>query len=347
MLITILSFLAVLLVLIIAHELGHFLTARAFKVKIEEFGIFMPPRLASFKRHDTIYSLNALPLGGFVRLSGEEDPNAPGSLAGKSKPVRMLVLGAGSLVNLLLPIILLSIALMIPHYTIVGDEPATNAVVLVAAVADSSPASSAGIKAGDVILSVNGQTISVPDDYSNIITANLGKEITATFRESNGTTKDVTMTPRSNPPEGQGATGLQIVHVVKESTPFWKAIPRGIQRYWEILVMLKDGLLATIKGVVPFEVTGPVGIAQATGEVARQGISALLQFAAFISINLGIVNIFPLPALDGGRIVFVLIEWFRHGKRVSPKTEHLVHNIGFILLMLLFLVITYRDIVKL
>jgi len=343
---TIISFFVILLVLILVHEFGHFISAKIFKIKVEEFGIFLPPKIAGFKHGETIYSINALPLGGFVRLSGEEDPKAPGSLAGKSIPVRLITLGAGSIMNLLLPFVLLSIAFMLPHQTVVNDIFKDNGEVVVTQISPDSPAANAGIKANDTILSVNGEQILNVGDYERLIEENLGKEITIAVKHSDTTMAEVVLTPRVQPPEGEGETGVAITTVVTKSYPFWKAIPMGAVRYWDILVLLKDGIVQSIKGEIPFEVTGPVGIAQTVGEVARTGMANLLVLTSLISINLGIVNIFPIPAFDGGRIVFVLLEWIRRGKRVSPKTEQLVHTIGFMILLALMLLITYRDIVR-
>ncbi len=343
MLITLVSFFILLIVLILVHELGHFFTAKLCKVKVVEFGIFLPPRIFSFKKGETIYSLNALPLGGFNKLAGEEDPKVPGSLAGKSIPVRLLVLSAGSLMNIILPLILLSIAYMIPHpEAVIGDGE-----VYINEVAVNSPASQAGIKVNDIIVSVNGESIFNTDDLERIITANLGTEVTIKIKHPDSTTTDVKLTPRLDAPEGQGPIGVAIVAVVRKSYPFWEAIPNGAISYWNMLLLFKDGIVGMIKGTVPFEVTGPVGLAQMTGEIVKTGIAKFLMFAAFISLNLGILNIFPIPAMDGGRIVFVLLEWVRRGKRVSPKTEGMVHTIGFILLMILFLVIAYKDILRL
>jgi len=341
---TIVAFVVILIVLILAHELGHFATAKLSGVRVEEFGLFLPPRLFSVKRGETRYSVNAIPLGGFVRMAGEEDPDAPGSLASKRIPVRILVLGAGSLMNLLLPLLLLSISFMIPHQAVTGQ-------VLVVEVAPNSPAAEAGIEAGDILLSVNGKPVHSTADITRYFYSNLGKQFTAQVRHSDSTTEDVQLTARWKPPEGQGAVGVAIMTsdptVVTERYPFWKAIPLGVVRYWETIILFKNGIVSMFAGAEPVEVTGPVGIAQITGEVSKGGISPLLEFASIISINLAIINIFPLPALDGGRIAFVLLEWVRRGKRVSPKTERLIHSIGLILLIGVILAITYQDVMRL
>ena len=346
MLITLVSFFLILIILILAHELGHFFTAKLFKVRVEEFGIFLPPRLFSFKKGETVYSLNAIPLGGFNKLAGEEDPNVPGSLAGKSIPIRLIVLSAGSIMNILLPIILLSIAFMIPHLESVNVNSSDKGQVFVMEVVSNSPADKAGIKVNDIILDANGQPVQNVNDYENIILSNLGSQVTVTVKHYNGSIADVTLTPQANAPASQGATGVAITNAVRKSDPFWVAIPNGAISYWNMIVLFVTGVSGMIRGSIPVSLTGPVGIAQLTGEIVKTGIANLLSFAAVISLNLGIVNIFPIPAMDGGRIVFVLLEWVRHGKRVSPKTEAMVHSIGFMVLMLLFLVISYHDILR-
>ena len=346
MLITLVSFFLILIILILAHELGHFFTAKIFKVRVEEFGIFLPPRLFSFKKGETVYSLNAIPLGGFNKLAGEEDPNIPGSLAGKSIQVRLVVLSAGSIMNILLPIILLSIAFMIPHLEAVNINSTDKGQVFVEEVVANSPAAKAGIKVNDIILIADGQPVQNVNDYENIILSLLGTQITVEVKHYNGTIADVELTPQANAPANQGATGVAITNAIRKSDPFWVAIPNGAISYWNMIVLFVTGVVGMIRGSIPVSLTGPVGIAQLTGEIVKTGIANLLSFAAVISLNLGIVNIFPIPAMDGGRIVFVLVEWIRRGKRVSPKTEAMVHSIGFLLLMLLFLVISYHDILR-
>ena len=342
-LISIASFFVVIVVLILAHELGHFITAKASGVRVDEFGLGFPPRLLSVRRGETRYSLNAIPLGGFVKMAGEEDPKVPGSLASKGIGTRLLVLSAGSLMNLLLPLLLFSIAFMIPHNLVTGQ-------VMIEEVAPNSPAARAGIEPGDMFLSINNKPLNNIGDLHRYIQLNLGKEITLLVKHSDSTTENVQVIPRWRPPEGQGAVGIVISAsnstITSQRYPFWKAIPLGVSACIETLVLFKNGIISMIIGTTPVAIAGPVGIAQITGEVAKAGISPLLEFAAFLSLNLAIINLFPLPALDGGRIVFVLLEGVRRGKRISPKREGLIHAIGFALLMAAFLAITYQDITR-
>jgi regulator of sigma E protease len=343
MLITILSFLGVLAVIIIAHELGHFATAKMFGVKVEEFGVGFPPRLLSIRRGETVYSLNAIPLGGFTKMAGEEDPRVVRSLASKGVGPRLIIMSAGSLMNALLPLLLFSIAFMVPHDVVTGQ-------VVVGEVAPASPAAEAGILPGDTVLSINDKSVNNINDLQRDTQLNLGTEVTLLIRRTDSTTETVDLIPRWKPPEGQGAIGVRIELinpvVARQHYPFWKAIPMGVIECVETFVLFKNGVISMIIGSAPAAVAGPVGIAQITGEVAKAGISPLLEFAAFLSINLALINLFPLPALDGGRIVFVLLEWVRRGKRIAPKTEGMIHMIGFMLLMMAIMLVTYQDIIR-
>ncbi|MCJ7769624.1 MAG: site-2 protease family protein [Dehalococcoidales bacterium] len=343
MLVNILIGIAVISVILLAHELGHFISAKAVKVKVEEFGLGFPPRLLSIKRGETIYSLNAIPFGGFNKLAGEEDPEVPSGLAKRSIPIRLLVIGAGSLVNILLALLLFSIVFMIPQDVITGD-------VLIEEVAPDSPAAIAGIVPQDTIISLNDKPIINNDELKRHIQLNLGNEITLVVRHSNGTTESFKLIPRWKPPQDEGAIGVAIttinINKTRQSYPFWKAIPKGFVGLYETAVLYKNGMVGVITGSVSADFYGPVGIVQATGEIARFGAAPLLEFAAFISLILGVLNLFPLPALDGGRIAFILLEWMRRGKRISPKKEGLVHLIGFIILMALMLAVTLQDIIR-
>jgi len=343
MIVTIIVGLVVLSVIILVHELGHFIAAKSSGIKIEEFGLGYPPRLFGVRRGETLYSLNAIPFGGFNKLAGEEDPEVSRSLAGKSVGTRLLVISAGSLMNILLALFLLTIAFMVPHNIVSGQ-------VLVEEVAPGSPAAIAGIEAGDIILEVNGNPVRNTGDLHRYIQLNLGREIATLVEHSDATTEEIQVIPRWKPPQGQGAIGIAISMstptVVSQRYPVWKAIPMGAIKFAETFILYGNGIISMIIGGASGEVAGPVGIIQITGEVAKTGISPLLEFSALISLIIGIVQLFPIPALDGSRIAFILLELIRRGKRISPKTEGLVHTVGLALLMTLLVVITYRDIVR-
>ena len=340
---TILSFILVFSGIILAHEFGHFITAKLSGVKVEEFGLGYPPRIFGIKRGETIYSVNWLFIGGFTKMSGEEDPSAPRSLASKSRATRALVLSAGAIVNAILPFILLSVAYMVPH-TIVSGQ------VTVQEVAAASPAESAGIAAGDIVLSVNDKIIGNVADLSRYIEMNLGKETMLVVQTPQSTIETITLVPRWKPPEGQGAIGVTIQLenqvVSKKGEPFFRSIQLGVSETFQTMVLFKNSILSLFVGTSSMQLTGPVGIAQLTGEAAQAGISPLLEFAGFLSLSMAIMNLLPLPALDGGRLAFVFLEWVRRGKRISPNTEGKVHFIGFMLLIGLAVVVTYQDIVR-
>jgi len=343
MITTILIGLAALSVLVLVHELGHFFSAKAVKVRVEEFGIGFPPKLLSKKLGETRYSLNAIPFGGFNRLTGEEDPTQPRSLANKSVAARLLVLSAGSIMNLLLPFLLFTITFMIPHDVVTGQ-------VIVEEVAPNSPAAIAGIEPGDTILSVNEKPVQSISELSRNIQVNLGEETILLVQHSDSTTESFQVIPRWQPPEGQGAIGIIITTsnpvISTQQFPFWQAVPLGARACIDTFVLYIRSIVSTITGAVPAKMAGPVSIVQLTGEVGKAGISPLLEITAVISIALALTQLLPLPALDGGRIVFVLLEWVRRGKRVSAKTERMIHAIGFSLLIVAMLAITYQDIVR-
>ena len=336
---TILIFLAILGLLVFVHELGHFITAKLSKVQVDEFAFGFPPRLASVQRGETRYSINSIPIGGYVKMAGEEDPSLPRSFASKRARTRLLILCSGSLMNALLPILLFSLAFMIPQHVDVGDVTVTE-------VAEGSPAAQAGLQQGDIIRSFDGHKISNGGDLLYQIQLHLGSEVTMVV-EREGVSRTVSLVPRWKPPEGQGPTGitteLKNVSQTSESYAPWRAVPKAAGTYGDTMVLFKNEVESWFKGRHP-EVSGPVGIADLTGEVAKGGPSPLFSFTAILSINLAIVNMLPIPGLDGGRIFFVLLEKVRGGKRISPQKEGLTHLIGFAILIMFILMVSYFDV---
>jgi len=344
---TIIIGLVVLSVIILAHEFGHFFAAKAVGVRVEEFGLGFPPRLFGIKIGETKYSLNAIPFGGFNKLTGEEDPSDPRSLAAQGVGARFLILSGGIIVNLILPFFLFSMAFMVPHDVI--TEP-----VIVTDVAVNSPAARAGMQSGDVLISVEGKPLQNVVQLLRTTQLNLGEEITLVVRHTDSATESVSVIPRWKPPEGEGAMGITIDieaaqanrTVVKTSLPFWEAVPRGAVTLVETLSLYKDGLISMFVGTAPVQLVGPVSIVQMTGEVAKVGFAPLLEMASVISIAIAVTQMLPIPALDGGRIVFVFLEWVRRGKRVPPRVEGMIHLIGFFLLIALLVALTYQDILR-
>ena len=270
-----LSFIIIFGALVSLHELGHFATARLFKVKVLEFGIGIPPRVWGFKRGETQYSLNALPIGGFVKMLGEEDPSDPRSLAAKPAWQRAAVIGAGAFMNALLAVVLFVIVFMVPQDTRVGD-------VTILGVAPGSPAALAGIREGDVIREVNGRSVENFRDLHFQYQLRRGATAT-TVVERGGELLPYDVIPRWKVPAGEGLTGIRVDlfndRTVSRSEPFWDAVPKAGERIADSVVLMKNGISSWFVGASdPLdEVSGPVGIVQVTGE---DGSFSALQSAA-------------------------------------------------------------------
>jgi len=338
-----LSFVVMFSLLVFAHEFGHFAVAKLNGVHVEEFGFGYPPRLLTLGTwRGTLISLNWLPVGGFVRMS-EDDPSVEGSLASKGRMARALVYVAGALMNVLLAVVLYSVTFMVG--TLVPVEGPGAGIYVVAV---QSPAEQAGFRPGDTIVSINGQTIQDVQQAVELTRANVGKPIEVVLRRNGELLPPVTVTPRVEPPPNEGPLGVSLdLPLAKQAYPVWQAVPMGIRATWNGVRGIFVGIRAIIRKQIPLEVSGPVGIYRTTAEVAKTGISQLMEFAAFLSLNLFLVNLLPLPALDGGRLIFVLLEWVRGGRKVPPKREALVHLVGMVILLSLMAVVTYFDIVRL
>lgn len=376
MLLTIIVFILILGLLIFSHEFGHFISAKKAGMKVEEFGFGFPPRIFGIKKGETLYSLNLIPIGGFVKIYGEQGPEkgkksrpksrrTSGQRSGKkdkrafyNRPIwqRAIVLAMGVIMNLFLAAILLSIVHGIGIPTIVEADSAhiENAQIQIVEVAKNSPAEEKGLKMGDTIkqFSINNSQFSINEveDLQKLVARYAGEEITLVIQRGNETLEK-TLVPRISPPEGEGAMGIALakVGIVKHS--WYAAIWQGFKTMVKLtitFVSLFYQLFKTliVKGELIGEVAGPVGIAVLTSQITKLGLVYILQFAALISINLAIINIIPFPALDGGRLLFLAIEKIKRSP-VSVKVEQTINSIGFALLIGLMILVTLRDIAKL
>lgn len=342
-------FILLLSVLVLSHEAGHFFSARFFGIRVDEFGFGLPPRIFGVKRGGTLYSLNSLPFGGFVKIFGEEGESRSDATSFSSKPAyqRAVVLFAGVLANLFLAYLVFSLVsfLGVPE-ALSEDEAilATDSFVAITEIAPASPAESAGIALGDKIL--NFKTIS---EFQNFVSQNRGKEIEIRLGRG-GEILNKRVLARASPPQGEGSLGIALM-ALRIKTSFWYQAPwDGAKLAWNAFLGTLYGFYGAARDLFfgrasQIEVAGPVGIFSLTSTVLLLGLSTFLTFLALLSINLAILNILPIPGLDGGRLFFLLIETLR-GRRISSKTSAWAHSIGLALLILLMILVTYRDIAR-
>jgi len=356
MLVTVAIFIIVLGVIVLVHEIGHFFTAKKMGMGIEEFGIGFPPRAWAKKAKSGItYSINWLPLGGFVKIKGEdgEHRDDPTSFAAKKIWKRAVVLAAGVFMNFLLCAVLLSIgyAIGLPQAV---DQAALNSGVVkdykvqVVSLVDGKPAKEAGIELGDQLVSVNDIEFSGTDKLNEYTSDKQGQILKYKFkRDDQIIAKDIQVVDLGG---GINGIGVGLIQTGVVSYPIHKAIWNGFKLTGALTKEILFAFGSIIKNLVVgkpagVQVTGPVGIAVLTGQVAKLGFVYILQFTALLSLNLAIINFLPFPALDGGRLVFLAIEAVRR-KPVDQKVEGVFHTIGFVILMLLVVIVTFQDVLR-
>lgn len=369
MIYTIIIFILVLSVLVFVHEAGHFFTARKFGVKADEFGLGFPPRAIGVYKDakgkwrrlvgnrdietlegdevpsDTVYSLNWLPIGGFVKIKGEngDDRDEADSFGAQKIWKRTIILAAGVIMNIILAFALFSICFMVGAPQTVE----TGGKIQITEVVKKSPAESAGILSGDVVLGADDKTFVNVSEVQSYIGAHGGQDVALKITRGS---ENLSLNIKPELKENKGVIGVGLDQVDTVRYSFFQALWEGAKHTGLLLWMILVSFFALIRDLIIGHgagdaVGGPIRIAQMTGEVARFGFVNLLNFTALLSLNLAVINILPFPALDGGRIFFLLIEKIK-GKPIKRETEAMIHNAGFMLLMLLILLVTYKDIAR-
>lgn len=360
MLVTIIAFIIILSILVLIHEFGHYITAKKLGIKVEEFGVGFPPRAYGKKIGETVYSINWLPVGGFVKLYGEDDAGG-GSISSKPKvenvredvgrafyarPLwqRMLVVTSGVIMNFLLAVVVISFLFASQ------GVPLPTEHVTVTEVSHASPAEIAGLKKGDQILSMNGKVLKTTESFISETKKHRGQEVSLQVVRD-GREFTTKLTPRIQAPKNQGAIGVAITNIEVKKYSWIEAPFYGTMEAGKFSWMIVKGLVTMVTdfalhGVKPQGVAGPIGVAQLTGEAVRAGWFAVLWFLSLLSLNLAVLNILPVPALDGGRFFFMIIEMVT-GRKVSPKYEAYAHGAGLVVLLSLMALITFFDIARL
>src|SRR3989344_291020 len=376
MIFTILIFIVTLLILVVIHELGHFLVAKKFNIKVEKFGFGIPPRAWGKKVGETLVSINWLPFGGFVRLLGEDEVDQkalqnPRSFAAQTVGKRMAVVIAGVLMNLFLAWLLFYIVLgfqgfklqlpLIVEHQFLGVSQVNETAVIVQGVTAGSPAEAAGLQSGEKIKKVNGDSIKTSSDLIEKTKLSVGREIKLTISDlKDERVREVSVTPRENPPEGEGPLGVSLAQFqianLQYQTPEQKALAGPVHSiniiaYSSKIIGLlvgesfKTGKLEPVSQTV----AGPVGITNVVNSILTESKDPLLpylDFVAALSLNLAVFNVLPIPALDGGRLFFLMFEAVTR-RKVKAEVEKWIHTIGMVLLLSLMLLITFSDIKKL
>jgi len=369
---SILIFIAILLALVLIHELGHFVIAKLFRIRVDEFAFGFPPRLFSIKKGETNYSFNLLPIGGYVKIHGEnpedvsfDDPDRLRSFIAKPRFVQALVVIAGVFMNWILAWALIWAVLIlgvgVSAYDLPEGKTLEGAKLYAIEVMKDSPAEMAGLQPGDQILDIADGDIAISTDdlvrvggFSSFIAAHPTSTLTLRTLQASGETTTHTVTPITGlSPQSSSTPAIGVVLDISGMVRFgfFEAGKESVIRTWNYTVLTAVGLTDFFSSIVRgsadlTQVTGPVGIVKVVGEASAMGIVPVLLLTALISINLSLINLLPFPALDGGRLVFIVLESIIR-RPISAVFQGRVNLVGFILLLVLMFVITYHDIIKL
>lgn len=332
--ITIISSIIIFLLVILIHEFGHFIVAKMNGVSVLEFSIGMGPKLFQRESNGTLYSLRVLPVGGYCQLEGEDEENdSPNSLNNQSPLVRLKVILAGAIMNFILAFILLILLMSVSR---VSTE--------VSGVIKDSPAYSSGIQTGDQIVSINGENVSDGEELLKRIKESQGELNIGVIRDSQS--KNIKVTPRLENNIRKIGVNFQEEYNIKNFS-IVKGFKKGLITFLDLTGMLYKFLGMLITGQLGLGgVSGPVGVVKEIGNAAKTGVANLIFLLAYININLGVFNLLPIPALDGGRAIFILIEMI-FGKKISQEKEGYIHMVGLILLLALIAIVTIKDVIKL
>lgn len=351
----IIVFIIILGILVLAHEFGHFIAAKKIGVKVEEFAFGFPPTLWSRIKGQTKYMINAIPFGGYVKLFGEDGahPEDNSSFSHKNWLQRILVIVAGVGMNIILGAVILMIAFTL-GLPVLSENPTqsypyahiTNQVMIMEIQPDSPFQNY--LQAGDQLLSVDQQSVSSLSDFKDKVANSTGEQVRLDILRQ-GTPMSFTA-PVKYDEQSNKQIGVYLVEGQIIKYPFYLAIPMGIIECFRMLGAMVVALFTIVKNLIisqqaPAEIAGPVGIYQITAAARDMGLVYLLQLIALLNINLAIINILPLPALDGGRLLFIVIEKIR-GRKVSIEIENLVHTVGFVVLIGLIILVTISDVRK-
>ena len=327
--------------LVFVHELGHFITAKLTGMRVDEFAIGFGPRLVRFRYGETVYSIRVVPLGGFNDIAGMTlDDNDAGERGYCRKPIlsRMIVILAGSAMNFILPIVLFFGIFFFAGVQTPNPQPIIGTVLV------GNPAAEAGLMANDRVIAIDGQPVETWQEMVDAIRLNHGNVPMTMQVDRAGKELTVSVMPHYDAAQQRGYIG--IVNAYESSYPgFIQSISMALERTGMIIMMMLDALYRIILELSGSELAGPIGVAQMAGEVAEMGIVPLLNFAALLSLNLAIINLLPVPALDGGHFLTLCVEAVR-GKPLSPKVMHYIQNAGVGLIILLMLLAMKNDVVR-